>query len=215
MDNYEFELYRDRMLLNIREANIPPKFNYDDKLTPAEIDLEAFERLDKVRNGAYKFTKEGYNLLICSNNTGNGKTSWALKILYNYLIICSKRGEFKWKSPNAYFFNVPLYFLNRRRAINNEDYQRIVDETDYNVSHAGLVVFDDISSKALRDFDKDAFHAMVEERQLDNKASIYTTNSEPSNLINILDEKTYDRIVNNSKVITLKGASNRKCNWEL
>jgi DNA replication protein DnaC len=47
-------------------------------------DMKAFHRLKEIKTNIVDFVEQGKNLYICSDITGNGKTSWAIKMLHTY-----------------------------------------------------------------------------------------------------------------------------------
>ena len=49
-----------------------------------ESDLENFEYLTTIETNVENFVAQGGNLYIHSKNTGNGKTSWALRLVQTY-----------------------------------------------------------------------------------------------------------------------------------
>ena len=54
------------------------------KLIPQRVDIEAFNKLADIRESIVEFVDGGENLYICGSNPGNGKTSWAIKMLQTY-----------------------------------------------------------------------------------------------------------------------------------
>ena len=47
-------------------------------------DISAFKKLKNIELNIEQFVKQGTNLYLHSNNTGNGKTSWALRLVQAY-----------------------------------------------------------------------------------------------------------------------------------
>ena len=72
--------------LYYKNAEIPKRYMEEIPLTPkTEEDLKSFNRLKIERENIDEFTKNGKNLLICSPVSGTGKTTWATKILKQYI----------------------------------------------------------------------------------------------------------------------------------
>ena len=62
-----------------------PKNRQKPQLLTAGVDYDAFCLLNDVKEKIDQYVDVGgFNLYICSENTGNGKTSWGIKILLKY-----------------------------------------------------------------------------------------------------------------------------------
>ena len=63
-------------------SRIPERYRYTIALKPENgEDLEAFTVLDNYKNDVLNMVDEGRGLYIWGKSTGNGKTSWACKIM--------------------------------------------------------------------------------------------------------------------------------------
>ena len=60
-----------------------------DDLSPDDCDIESFDRLNNIKNNINKFVHKANHLLIMGEHLGCGKTSWAVKILLEYLNVHS------------------------------------------------------------------------------------------------------------------------------
>ena len=60
---------------------------HPNNLVPDAIDRESFMILYRIKEDAYNYITSGKNLLIYSNNNGNGKTQWSLKIMMKYRLL--------------------------------------------------------------------------------------------------------------------------------
>lgn len=56
-------------------ARLPKRYYEDTKLVPAEIDVQAYDKLQILKENIIDFVDCGFDLLIYSANTGNGKTT--------------------------------------------------------------------------------------------------------------------------------------------
>ena len=54
------------------------------------VDKKAYKRLAEIRQNIIEFVDNHQNLYICSEQTGNGKTSWAIKLLHTYFHYCAE-----------------------------------------------------------------------------------------------------------------------------
>ena len=70
-------------------------------------DYDAFVSLALIKDNILQFVERGDNLYICSEETGNGKTSWAIKILLKYFDRVWAGNGFK---VRGYFQHVPMLF---------------------------------------------------------------------------------------------------------
>ena len=65
-------------------SRIPERYCYNIPLVPEGKDLGAFEALNDFMKSVEERVEKGEGLYIWSESTGNGKTSWACKILSYY-----------------------------------------------------------------------------------------------------------------------------------
>ena len=68
----------------MEHSGIPKNKQKPIALTPFEVDYKAFSRLAEIKEDMTAFVDSGKNLYITSAVVGNGKTSWALKLLMKY-----------------------------------------------------------------------------------------------------------------------------------
>ena len=77
-------------------------------------DIKSFTRLAEIEQNICDFVEEGKNLYLYSTNTGNGKTSWALRLCLAYV-------EAKWlykpMKPIILFISVPKFLLELKSNI--------------------------------------------------------------------------------------------------
>jgi DNA replication protein DnaC len=194
--------------LYLNKALIPERYLEDVKLRPSAEDQEAFEDLNNFKQNIVTNVKEGRNLLIFSNFVGNGKTSWATKILKYYI---SRVGQSYFETQPALFVNVTNLLNEKRLAISNSQLLIQLNKLEELILKVPLVVFDDLGVKDLSAYDLNNLYYWIDYRTANKKSCIYTSNIEPAQLATMLDPRLYDRIVNYSKHIQIKGGSNRAC----
>ena len=75
------------MLIDIylKNALIPKRYQKEIALRPAKVDEETFIELNEIKKNIKDFVDKGENLLICSNNCGNGKTTISTKLIKAYI----------------------------------------------------------------------------------------------------------------------------------
>ena len=167
-------------------------------------DTKAFITLSKTEKTIEDFITNGNNLYIYSKNVGNGKTSWALRLVREYI---NKVWYKKDVEPIALFIHVPAFLLELKASLNKEsDY---VTHILNNVKNCDLVVWDDIGNKAGTVFETDYLLSLIDSRINNNKSNIYTSNLNQAELHEALGDRLYSRIFNYSDCIELVGKDKR------
>ena len=91
----------------------------------------------------------------------------------------------------------------------------ITSKNDYiehikaNILNADLVVWDEIGTKAITNFEHEHLLSLVNSRIDSNKAQIFTSNLTPVALKEAVGERLYSRVVNLSTILEFKGADKR------
>ena len=167
-----------------------------------ECDREAYKRLSAIRSNIEEFVKESNNLYICSENTGNGKTSWAIKILQTYLHYTANGN---YEHLKGMFVNTTDLLL-KLKDFNNP----LPKEYKHNLENVDLVVFDDIAVTGISQYDYTQLFNIINNRISAEKSNIFT-----SNVVNInqlektLGARLASRIYTASEIIELKGMDRR------
>lgn len=180
--------------LYLKNSRLPKRYLEDATLFPVAEDYEAFAKLKKVDENINIFVHQGQNLLITSNETGNGKTSWAAKILKSYINDWACRFAFDDRTP-ALFINVPEFLAKKKLAINDPEIALEISEIEKCIFTSKLVVFDDIATKSATQFEYDLLYMYINYRTNNLLTSIYTTNISKDRLAEELDERLADRII--------------------
>lgn len=167
------------------------------KLTCNETDEKQFIQLSEIKRDIENFVKEGHNLVIQSEFTGNGKTSWALKLLMQYL---SKLGYNE--KPRALFINVPKFVMMKKDMISGYIHPNLKYILD-NIEKVDLVVWDDIAVTEMTPYDYLNIYVHINSRIDNGKSNIYTANYIRGKMENILGDRLYSRVMLYSQVITL------------
>lgn len=188
------------------KAMIPDKYKTDIKLflDGDNSDQAAFIRLKEIKNNIEKFVEEGQNLYIHSSICGNGKTSWAVKLIRSYLDKIWLKSSLTCK---VLFVHVPTLFTAIKDNINSKnEYAQFIKA---NVMYADLVVFDDCGTKVGTEFELNTLLSMIDGRITLGKSCIYTSNLSSSDMTRFLGERLASRICNYSENIEFKGADKR------
>lgn len=169
-----------------------------------ECDKNVFIELKEISKNIVEFVDNGKNLYIYSNTPGNGKTSWAIKLIQSYFHKIWTYSPFECK---ALFIHVPTLLLELKRNISrHSDYIDFIEER---VMSADLVVWDDIATKSASEFEHEHLLSMIDRRMFDNKSNIFTSNISPNDISEALGDRLGSRIVNKSQVKQLVGKDKR------
>jgi len=167
-------------------------------------DQKAFKLLDEIRLDIVNFVENGESLYLYSEHTGNGKTSWSIKLLLRYFDQIWAGNGFR---QRGYFISVPA-FLNQVKNFSDEKARQKLIKT---LSTVDLVVWDDIASTKLSDYDIQQLLVVVDQRIADGLANIYTGNITSRDKLEIaLGDRLASRIWNTSTLIEFKGKDRRE-----
>lgn len=170
-------------------------------------DYDWYTQLNDIKTSINDFVSSGKNLYIYSATPGNGKTSWAIKLIQYYLYN-------NWiESPlecRALFISVPKYLLELKSNISKEsEYISFIKE---NINSADLVVWDDIATKNTTEFEHEHLFSVIDSRIYDGKSNIYTSNVLDNNLHEVLGGRLASRILNESICMNFNGRDKRGVN---
>lgn len=188
----------------VHNALLEGKQCYSIPLYPEKVDLEAFTRLKAIQKDINNFVKDGKNLLIYSENCGNGKTEWAKKLLLSWFGSIWHSTDFECR---GLFISMPKFTQAMKENItkSNEYFQFIND----NIATADLVVWDEINYKEWTPFEQEYMLSAISQRIAVGKSNIYTTNFSLPVIEQRLGPRLASRIVGASETIEFKGADYR------
>jgi len=185
----------------VDSSDIPFGKQYPQELV-AGVDREAYLDLADIKNDIVTFVNNGENLYIASRNTGNGKTSWAVKLLLKYFDSIWAGNGFR---VRGLFVHVPTLLIKLKNfsAPLSEEYKN-------NLVNCDLVVWDDIGSSYMSDYDGSQLISLIDQRIFGYKSNIYTGNLvDEKQFRDVLGDRLYSRIVTNSEVVIFKGKDRR------
>ena len=187
---------------NLLDASgITEKRQYPTELI-AGIDYSEFVRLAEIKSNIVEFVNRGQNLYICSNETGNGKTSWAIKLMLKYFDCIWAGNGFR---TRGLFIHVPTLLL-KLKDFNNP----VSEQYKADILNADLVIWDDIASSNLSNYDLVQLLTFLDTRIFDQRSNIFTGNiSSQSMLEKALGSRLASRLWNCSEVIEFKGKDRR------
>jgi DNA replication protein DnaC len=169
-----------------------------------ELDLKAYEFLKSIEDTIVDFVKNGNSLYIHSTMCGNGKTSWAIRMIQAYFEKIWSKTELKCR---ALFISVPRYMIAIKDNIDEKsDY---VDYIKKNILTADIVIWDEIGTKGLTQFEHENIMSLINSRIDAGKTNIYTSNLTDSQLLESVGKRLYSRISGTSHRVELKGKDKR------
>ena len=180
-----------------------PKTKYNPiQLSPQIHDRRAFEKLADIKDNIDEFVEQGKNLYICGRTPGNGKTSWAIKMLQMYFYYVAEGNIFNVKGM---FVSVPDLLL-KLKDFNNP----LSNEYKENLKSCDLLILDDIAVTGISQFDYLQLFTLVDSRMLAGKSIIFTSNiTDIRKLEDVIGERLASRVMGNSIVIEIKGGDMR------
>lgn len=189
----------------MEHSGLPKAKWYPIKIVPDDIDLPAFEQLATIKRDIKNYVEHGKCLYITSRYCGNGKTTWAIKILLKYFDEIWAGNGFR---TRGIFVHVPTFFMQMKNNISDRD-EKFIELRD-SLMTADLVVWDEVASSALTKYEFEQFLAFIDYRVLADKSNIYTSNITAfEGMQRILGSKLASRIYNGSDIIELQGKDMR------
>jgi DNA replication protein DnaC len=170
-----------------------------------KTDREEFMYLASIEKQIETFVKEGHNLYLHSYTCGNGKSSWAVKLLQSYFNKIWHKSNF---SCQGLFISVPRYLLELKARISG--HSEYADFIDKYVLEADIVVWDDIAAKTGTEFELTHLLNLINSRMDAGKCNIFTSNLGRRELTAAVGERLASRISNLSYEVELHGADKRQ-----
>ena len=167
-------------------------------------DRDEFIQLKNIEENIETFVNNGDSLYIYSHNCGNGKTAWSIRLLQSYFNAIWHKCDLNCK---ALFINVPRFLLSLKDSISNQN--EYIEHIKANILSADMVVWDEIGTKAVTQFEHEHLLSLINARIDSNKSQVFTSNLQPNELKEAVGERLYSRVVNLSTIIELKGADKR------
>lgn len=190
----------EEMRFLVDSSGIPLKRSYPKKLI-AGADYDSFCVLADIKDDIISFVNDGKNLYICSDETGNGKTSWAIKLLMKYFDSVWAGNGFR---PRGYFQHVPTLFNTLKDFSNTHSALKSTLET------VDLVVWDDIASVQMSAYDNSQLLSLLDSRAMQEKSNIFTGNiTKKESMEKILGNRLASRVWNSSIVVEFVGKDRR------
>ena len=187
--------------LMMHNANIPKAYLQPIVLYPGcKEDVDTFEALSLIKTNICGMIEEGFNLYIRSEKRGNGKTSWGIKILQNYIHhLIGKPGS----KDRALYLDTNEYLRELKLSFDEKDKE--FKEVEKTMRECDLLVLDGIDEIKLSEYDRNYLKMIIKSRLANGKSNIFIGRNFGNNL---LDQVGYDLkyyIEERSTVITILG----------
>lgn len=172
-------------------------------LSPDDCDYSAFCDLADIKDEIDGFVLAGKNLYIYSDKTGNGKTSWAIKLMLKYFDTVWAGNGFRCRGV---FVHVPTLLT---RLKNFEITDQSLEDLKLELPDVDLVIWDDVASTSLSNYDHSQLITYIDQRVLNEKSNIFTGNLSKDGMEKSLGARLASRVWNASKRVELKGRDKR------
>lgn len=179
-----------------KQSNLPEALWDYKELICHEKDLQVYTKLQSKSDAILNFIEEGNNLYIYSENCGNGKTTWAIRLMYSYFDKIWHKSCFDCK---ALFVSVPKFLYNCKRSISQDI--KGFEELCNLISDVDLVIWDDIGEMKASDYEHQILFQYIDDRINSKKSNIYTSNKNKGQLEDVLGVRLASRIYNCSECI--------------
>lgn len=151
-------------------SNLPEKKQWPQKLDAPDCDFDAYCRLAEIKADIVNFVKDGKSIYLVSKTTGNGKTTWAIKLMHKYFDQVWAGNGFK---PRAVFVHIPT-FLIKCKDFGNKDTE--FERLKKLLTTVDLVVWDDIGGLNMSAYDYSQLIMAIDARSNAGLSNIYTGN---------------------------------------
>ena len=165
-------------------------------------DEKAFYRLADIRKNIVDFVQNGKNLYICSKWTGNGKTSWAIKMLHTY---------FHHTAVGNYDNLKGMFVSTTELLLQLKDFNNPLSKAYLeNLKNVDLVIWDDIVVSGMSQYDFTQLYTIIDKRILAEKSNIFTSNQPTvEGFAKLMGNRLASRIYYTSEIVELIGKDMR------
>lgn len=195
------ELYDAAMLSPTQRKHVPLRIDSDGS------DKEAFGLLKNIESNITQFVQSGSGLYMYSHISGNGKSSWALRLLQAYFNSIWYSSEL---TCRGLYINVPRFLLALKDNISEKS--TYIEHIKKHILEADLVIWDEMGYKNVTPFESENLLNYINARIDAGKSNIYTSNLFPEELREKVGDRLFSRVVNLSTNIMFTGCDKRALN---
>lgn len=188
----------------LQNSGLPKRSQGPIKMFDVPEDKEAYDYLKEINADIKNYVKEGNSLLIFSEECGNGKTTWAMKLMTKYIDRVWNGNLFR---VRAYFINTAnLYEMFRENlGIPTDKWLRLKKL----LVDVDLLVLDDISLTNIDDRFYNLLYNIIDARYQERRSTIYTSNITPDAIMDRMGKRLYSRIVSASDIVEFTSSDRR------
>ena len=184
-------------------SQIPERYKYNIPLVPEKQDLPAFNELNGFMKTVVSHVEAGDGLYIWGD-AGNGKTSWACKIMgYYFRKIAFNSGL---ENEGLYIY-LPTFLENLRSYYDTKDPE--FEDTLKMVTGCKLLIIDDIGAERMSEWVNERLLSFITERVNNKLSTIYTSNISPDALRERVEGRLASRVLGYSQEIHISGSDRR------
>lgn len=205
MNNLADRIWQKKLKNLFELSGLPKKYFEPQHLVKREVDAECWDWLEDVRNNIVEEVQRGLNIVITSTTVGNGKTSWAVRLLQRYLAETALDGRMVEKG----MFVVSAQLLTEFGDYNYFQTMKEFLERFEKLKTCDLLVIDEIGGGSLTKASYPYLYDLVNYRVDNNLSTIYTTNYTDEEVINLLGQRLYSRIYDTSVVLEFEASNVR------
>ena len=205
MNNLADRIWQKKLNNLFELSGLPKKYFEPQHLVKREVDAECWDWLEDVRNNIVEEVQNGLSIVITSSIVGNGKTSWAVRLLQRYLAETAldgrmvEKGRFVVSAQLLTEFGDYNYFQTMQEFL--ERFERL--------KTCDLLVIDEIGGGSLTKASYPYLYDLVNYRVDNNLSTIYTTNYTDEEIIDLLGQRLYSRIYDTSVVLEFEASNVR------
>lgn len=192
------------------ESGVPKKYYVPQKLVRRQVDEQLWNFLEDYRNDVVNKVLNGNNLVITSPIVGNGKTSWAIRLLQRYIAETALDGDLGDKGVFCVCSNMLEIFGDFGY------FETSIEFFDYlnRLKNCKLLVIDEIGSGRITPVSYNHFYDLINYRVDNGLTTIYTTNYSDERIQEVLGERLYSRIYHTATVLEFRADNVRGYSYE-
>ena len=203
--NLADRIWQKKLTQLFEASGLPQKYFHPQVLVDRKVDIECWEYLEDIRNHIVEEVENGISIVITSATVGNGKTSWAVRLLQRYLAETALDGRIADKG----MFVVSAQLLTEFGDYNYFETMQQFLERFEKLKKCDLLVIDEIGGGMLTKASYPYLYDLVNYRVDNNLSTIYTTNYSDEEIIDLLGQRLYSRIYDTSVVLEFEASNVR------
>ena len=198
---YYFQFFH---LVNLANIPIPLQYPHNLKLEPGK-DANEHKFLRDIQLDINNWVRQGNNLYLFSEHPGNGKTTWAIKLMLSYFqSIMEHNGD----RCRGLFINVEQFFFQKKNTMTQANHR--FTEMQKLITQVDLVIWDDFGNRPITDYEFSLLYSLINERIDNNKANIFTSNRIDESLSANVGWRVADRVLGTCEFVEFINPSQRK-----